>query len=75
MGVALRSAVGADSPLFAEKRERIRGALALLLEAGAAAGRLRADVDATDVMRVINSIWYLRMGRTGAPMWAVCSTW
>jgi AcrR family transcriptional regulator len=64
MGDALRSAAGSgsDSPLFAETRERILGALRLLLEAGAASGTLRADVDPTDVMRVINGIWYLPNG-------------
>jgi AcrR family transcriptional regulator len=59
MGAALRSAAGSDSPLYAETRERILTALRLLLDAGAAAGTLRADVDPTDVMRVINGIWYL----------------
>jgi AcrR family transcriptional regulator len=62
MGDALRSAAGSDSPLFAETRSRILGALRLLLEAGAASGRLRADVEPRDVMRVINGIWYLPNG-------------
>ena len=61
MGDALRSAAS-DSPLFADTRERILGALRLLLEAGAAAGTLRADVDPRDVMRVMNGIWYLPPG-------------
>jgi AcrR family transcriptional regulator len=61
MGDALRSAAS-DSPLFADTRERILGALRLLLEAGAAAGTLRADVDPRDVMRVMNGIWYLPSG-------------
>ena len=61
MGDALRSAAS-DSPLFADTRERILGALRLLLEAGAAAGTLRADVDPRDVMRVMNGIWYLPAG-------------
>jgi AcrR family transcriptional regulator len=65
MGDALRSAVTSDSPLFAVTRERILGALRLLLDAGAAAGTLRADVDPGDVMRVINGIWYL----PGGPEW------
>src|SRR5918911_45113 len=64
MGDALRSAAS-DSPLFADTRERILGALRLLLEAGAAAGTLRADVDPKDVMRVMNGIWYLPSG----PQW------
>jgi AcrR family transcriptional regulator len=62
MGDALRSAAGSDSPLFAETRERILGALRLLLEAGAASGTLRSDVDPTDVMRIISGIWYLPDG-------------
>jgi hypothetical protein len=61
MGNALRSAAS-DSPLFTDTRERIVGALRLLLEAGAADGTLRADVDPKDVMRVINGIWYLPDG-------------
>ena len=62
MGNALRAAAASDSPLFAVTRERILGALRLLLDAGAAAGTLRADVDPKDVMRVINGIWYLPDG-------------
>jgi AcrR family transcriptional regulator len=65
MGEALRSAVANDSPLFAETRQQIVGALRLLLNAGAASGRLRADVDPKDVMRVVNGIWYLPDG----PQW------
>jgi AcrR family transcriptional regulator len=61
MGDALRLAAS-DSPLFADTRERILGALRLLLEAGAAAGTLRPDVDPRDVMRVMNGIWYLPAG-------------
>jgi hypothetical protein len=48
--------------LFAETRELILGALRRLLDAGAAAGTLRADVDPTDVMRVMSGIWYLPAG-------------
>ncbi len=65
MGNALRSAAAIESPLFAQTRGRILGALRLLLDAGAAAGTLRADVEPTDVMRVINGIWYLPSG----PQW------
>src|SRR5215213_7387027 len=38
MGGALRTCVSSDSPLFAETRERILGALRLLIDAGAADG-------------------------------------
>ena len=62
MGDALRSAAASDSPLFAGTREQILRALRRLLEAGAADGTLRADVDPRDVIRVINGIWYLPAG-------------
>ncbi len=62
MGSALRAAAGSDSPLFAETRELILGAIRRLLAAGATAGTLRADADPGDVMRVMNGIWYLPAG-------------
>ncbi len=62
MGNALRVAASSDSPLFAQTREQTLAALRLLLEAGARAGTLRADVDPKDVLRVINGIWYLPSG-------------
>jgi AcrR family transcriptional regulator len=64
MGDALRSCAAAapDSALLSATRERILRALRLLLDAGAASGTLRADVDPRDVMRVINGIWYLPDG-------------
>ena len=62
MGNALRSAAASDSPLFAQTREQILGALRLLLDAGAASGTLRSDVDPRDVIRVIHGIWYLPSG-------------
>jgi hypothetical protein len=65
MGNALRSAAASDSPLFAQTRERILGALRLLLDAGAASGTLRSDVDPKDVIRIINGIWHLPNG----PQW------
>ena len=62
LGNALRAAASSDSPLFAETRGQILGALRLLLEAGANDGTLRSDVDPRDVMRVMNGIWYLPDG-------------
>jgi AcrR family transcriptional regulator len=62
MGEALRSAVASDSPLFSHTRDKIVGALALLLEAGAAGGSLRGDVDPEDVMRAMSAVWHLPMG-------------
>jgi AcrR family transcriptional regulator len=65
MGDALRSAVASDAPLLATTRDRIIGALRLLLAAGASDGTLRANVDPSDVIRVISGIWYLPSG----PQW------
>lgn len=62
MGSALRSAASSDSPLFAGTKEQICGALRALLDAGAAAGSLRQDIQPIDVMCVINGIWYLPEG-------------
>jgi AcrR family transcriptional regulator len=61
MGSALRAA-SSGSPLFAETREQILSALRLLLDAGEADGTLRGDMDPTDVMRIMNGIWYLPDG-------------
>jgi len=63
MGDALRTAVcSSDGSGFADTRERILGALRLLLDAGAADGTLRADVNPEDVMRIVNASWYLPDG-------------
>ncbi len=62
MGDAVRSAVASDSSFFAETKQRISGALRLLLEAGAASGALRPDSDPDDVMRVMSAIWFLPDG-------------
>ncbi|WP_202628083.1 TetR/AcrR family transcriptional regulator [Cellulomonas sp. APG4] len=58
----LRNAVGSDSPLFSETRERIRRALAVLLDAGKAEGSVRADVDSEDVMIAISAVWMVPDG-------------
>jgi AcrR family transcriptional regulator len=62
MGEALRSAVASDSPLFGLTRDRIIGALRLLMEAGAIDGTLRADVDPEDLMRAMGAVWQMRIG-------------
>ena len=58
MGDALHAAAS-ESPLFAAARDQILGALSLLLEAGAASGTLRPDVDPSDVMRLMTGVWHL----------------
>ncbi|MDM7832549.1 TetR/AcrR family transcriptional regulator [Cellulomonas edaphi] len=62
MGSALRSAVGADSNLFSQTRERIVGALALLLAAGAADGSTRPDADADDLWIAMGGVWNIPLG-------------
>lgn len=62
MGDALRAAVASDSPLFGTTREQIVGALRLLMQAGAANGTLRADVEPEDLMRAMGAVWHLPMG-------------
>lgn len=63
MGDALRTAISSsECQVFTETRGRILAALRLLLNAGAADGTLRADVEPEDVMRVIYAIWYLPDG-------------
>jgi AcrR family transcriptional regulator len=57
MSAALQSAFGSGSEVFADTRRQMLDALATLLEAGAAAGTLRADVDAEDVLGAMSGIW------------------
>lgn len=62
LGAALRAAVGSESPLFAETRQRILGALATLLDACRTEGSVRADADADDVMRAMWGVWLVPDG-------------
>ena len=62
LGAALRAAVGSESPLFAETRQRILDALATLLDACRAEGSVRADADADDVMRAMWGVWLVPDG-------------
>lgn len=62
LGAALRAAVGSESPLFAETRQRILGALSTLLDACRAEGSVRADADADDVMRAMWGVWLVPDG-------------
>ncbi len=57
MGEALRSVVSSNAPLFAQTRDQIVAALSSLLQAGVAAGTIRSDVDAEDVMRAMRGVW------------------
>lgn len=61
MGEALRASVASDSPLFANTREKIIGALGLIIDAGALDGSLRGDVRPEDLFRAMGSVWHLPM--------------
>jgi AcrR family transcriptional regulator len=50
MGDALKALIASGGDPFSESRDRLVGAVATLLEAGAAAGTLRADIDPEDVL-------------------------
>ncbi|WP_250445268.1 TetR/AcrR family transcriptional regulator [Actinotalea sp. C106] len=62
LAATLRAAVGSDSPLFAETRERIVGALDVLLEACRAEGSVRTDVGAEDVVLAMSAVWLVPDG-------------
>jgi AcrR family transcriptional regulator len=50
-------AVAAGTDLFAQTRAQILGAIEPLLAAGVAAGTLRSDVDAADVLAAMSAVW------------------
>jgi AcrR family transcriptional regulator len=54
---ALRSVVDGGTDVYGETRGQILGAIGTLLDAGVAAGTLRADVDAGDVWRAMGAVW------------------
>lgn len=56
---ALQSVAASRSDLFANTRAELLRALDLLLQAGADAGTLRADVAAEDVLRAMSAVWTL----------------
>lgn len=56
MSAALKSAVGGNSELFEYTHARMMDAVTMLLDAAAAAGTIRPDVDARDLMRAISGI-------------------
>jgi AcrR family transcriptional regulator len=56
MAEALRAVIASGADPYAESRGRLIAAITALLNAGAAAGSLRADVDANDVLVAINGV-------------------
>jgi AcrR family transcriptional regulator len=60
MAGALQSVVASGSDLFGDSRRKMLAAVTTLLEAGVAAGSIRSDVDAGDVLRAMGAIWVIR---------------
>ena len=56
---ALQSVVASRSDLFTNTKDDLLSAIGTLLDAGVAAGRIRADVDAEDVLRAMSAIWQI----------------
>jgi len=56
---ALQSLVASRSDLFANTKTELLRAISTLLDAGVAAGTIRADVDAEDVLRAMSAVWTL----------------
>ncbi|MGV9298638.1 TetR/AcrR family transcriptional regulator [Amycolatopsis sp. NPDC003676] len=61
MAVALESIMATDSPVFEDARAQMAGALDELLDAGAAAGALRADIGGRTVLRALGGICGMRV--------------
>jgi len=53
MADALQSVVASNSALFAESKAQLVGAITQLIDAGKAAGTIRADANADDVLRAM----------------------
>jgi AcrR family transcriptional regulator len=56
---ALRSLANSGSDIYDDTRRQMVAALDRLLKAGIAAGGIRPDADAEDVLRVIGAIWLI----------------
>jgi AcrR family transcriptional regulator len=54
---ALKSVAASQSDLFPTTRERLLAAIGELLDAGIAAGKIRPDVGAEDVLTSMSAIW------------------
>ncbi|MFI7081526.1 TetR/AcrR family transcriptional regulator [Micromonospora sp. NPDC049903] len=63
MADALRLVIASGTNPYAQSRDRLVGAIGLLLEAGAAAGTVRTDVDPTDVLVGLSGVSLASGGR------------
>ena len=59
----LMAVAESGSDVFAETRVQITGAVGMLVDAAVAAGAIRSDVDAEDVLRAMGVVWSLPAGQ------------
>jgi AcrR family transcriptional regulator len=59
LSAALRSVVASDSGFYDEARRQIIAALTMLLDAGVAAGTIRADIEVENVVHATGAIWLI----------------
>jgi AcrR family transcriptional regulator len=57
LATSLRLLLTTNSTLFSDTSGRVSGAMRNLIEAAAASGKIRADVDASDVMHALGGIY------------------
>lgn len=57
LATSLRLLLTANSTLFSDTSGRVSGAMRSLVQAAAAAGKIRADVDSSDVMHALGGIY------------------
>jgi len=57
LATSLRLLLTTNSTLFSDTSGRVSGAMRSLIEAAAASGKIRADVDASDVMHALGGIY------------------
>ncbi|WP_192257391.1 TetR/AcrR family transcriptional regulator [Mesorhizobium silamurunense] len=57
LATSLRLLLSANSTLFSDTSGRVSGAMRALVEGAAASGKIRADVDASDVMHALGGIY------------------
>ncbi|WFP61586.1 MULTISPECIES: TetR/AcrR family transcriptional regulator [unclassified Mesorhizobium] len=57
LATSLRVLLTTNSTLFSDTSGRVSGAMRALVEAAAASGKIRADVDASDVMHALGGIY------------------
>ena len=74
MADALRAVIASGGNPFAESRDRMLDAITTLLQAGSAAGTVRADVEPGDVLASVSGVTLAAGAPDSEPRPAACST-